>query len=191
MARPRSEEARQKAIAATQELLADGGIPAFTIDAVAKRSGVAKTTIYRHWPSANELLVHSLDCQIERIPAPDTGSLVGDLTELYTTMVSIMNTSDRQLILEMMAAAAKDPDLEAVKNAMLAERHRPLEDIVLRAVDRGEIPPVGLDQAVLFIEGPFMARVMSSGDPIDLDEVPPMIQLVVRGLGVTGPRVRV
>ncbi|MEM9654645.1 MAG: TetR/AcrR family transcriptional regulator [Actinomycetota bacterium] len=184
MARPRSEEARQKAIDTTQALLAEGGIDAFTIDAVAKRSGVAKTTLYRHWGSGNELLVHSLDCQVEQIPAPDKGSLEADLIEMFTVMATIMNDpGTRQLILEMMGAAAKDPDLAAVKNAMVAERHRPLEDIVLRAVDRGEIPPVNLEHATLFIEGPFMARVMMGRGLIDIEEIPSIIRMIIRGLG--------
>lgn len=186
MARPRSEQARQKAIDATQELLAEGGINAFTMDAVAKRSGVAKTTLYRHWDTGNELLVHSLDCQVERFPTPDNGSLVADLTEMFTMMAKIMGEpGTRQLILEMMSATAKDPDLEAVKNAMVAERHRPLEEIVLRAVDRGEIPPINLDQATLFIEGPFMARVMMHGRPIADDEIQDTIKMIIRGLGGT------
>jgi hypothetical protein len=103
---------------------------------------------------------------------------------MFTMMAKIMgDPGTRQLILEMMSATAKDPDLEAVKNAMVAERHRPMEEIVLRAVDRGEIPPINLDQATLFIEGPFMARVMMHGRPIADDEIQDTIKMIVRGLG--------
>lgn len=184
MARPRSEVARQKAIAATQELIAEAGISGFRMDAVAKRSGVAKTTLYRHWDSGNELLVHSLDCQVERIPTPDCGSLEADLIEMFTVMARIMNDPGvRQVVLEMTSAAAKDPELAAVKNAMVAERHRPLEEILMRAVDRGEIPPVDLDQATLFTEGPFMARLMMRNQEVDTDDIPIMVRMIVRGLG--------
>jgi len=50
MARPRSEEARRKVLGAASDLMAARGVASLTIDEVAARSGVAKTTIYRHWP---------------------------------------------------------------------------------------------------------------------------------------------
>ncbi|MEM7276133.1 MAG: TetR/AcrR family transcriptional regulator, partial [Actinomycetota bacterium] len=156
MARPRSEAARQKVIEATQTLVAEHGMDGATVDAIAKRSGVAKTTIYRHFRTGNELLVHALDCQVERIPAPDTGSLEGDLVAMFTMLSHIAGDPGmRQMVLDMLSAASKDPDLAAVQEAMVAERKRPLEEIVLRAVDRGEIPPIPIDDAVIFIEGPF------------------------------------
>ena len=49
MARPRSEEAQKKVLDTAVELVAEVGISGFTVDAVSKRSGVAKTTIYRRW----------------------------------------------------------------------------------------------------------------------------------------------
>lgn len=184
MARPRSEQARKKAIDATQELIAEGGIGCFTMDAVAKRSGVAKTTLYRHWDSGNELLVHSLDCQVERIPTPDKGSLEEDLIEMFTMLAMIMSDpSTRQLIHEMMSAAAKDPELAAVKDAMVAERKRPLEEIVMRAVDRGEIPPIDIEEAAMFIEGPFMARTIMTNQPMGEEDIPRTVKMIVRGLG--------
>ena len=50
MARPRSEEARRKALAAATDLIVERGVANLSIEEVAARSGVAKTTIYRHWP---------------------------------------------------------------------------------------------------------------------------------------------
>ena len=55
MARPRSEEARRKAIAAAIDLIIERGVANLSIEEVAARSGVAKTTIYRHWPERASL----------------------------------------------------------------------------------------------------------------------------------------
>lgn len=184
MPRPLSKKARQKAIDATQTLIAEDGIDGFTMDGVARRSGVAKTTLYRHWHSANELLVHSLDCQIERIPTPDTGTLVGDLTRLFATMRSIINTpGTRQLFLDMAGASARDPELEAVKTAMIDERMRPIKEIVRRAVERGEIPDVDLETAAILVEGPFVARMFHRSQPLEEGEMDSYILHIARGLG--------
>ncbi len=184
MPRPLSEQARQKAIEATQDLVAESGIDGFTIDAVAKRSGVAKTTIYRHWNSANELLVHAIDCQIERIPTPDTGTLKGDLLEMYALIRLIINTpGTRQMILDMASASAQDPDLQAVKMAMLAERTRPLREILRRAIERNEIPEIDLEDGSILVEGPFLARMFMSDKPVEPREVVLAVDFIARGLG--------
>jgi AcrR family transcriptional regulator len=184
MPRPLSEQARQKAIDATQELVAEAGIDGFTIDAVAKRSGVAKTTIYRHWNSANELLVHSMDCQVERIPTPDTGTLRGDLLELYSMVAAIMNTPGmRQMMLDMSSAAAKDPELDTVKTAMLEERTRPVREIVRRAVERDEIPDINPEVATMLVEGPFVARMVMRAEPVEAEEIQLAVDFIARGLG--------
>lgn len=184
MPRPLSQQARQKAIDAAQELVAESGIDGFTIDAVAKRSGVAKTTLYRHWSSANELLVHAIDCQIERIATPDTGTLRGDLMEMYEIVRLIINTpGTRQMFLDMASASAHDPDLQAVKMAMVAERTRPIREILRRAIERNEIPDIDLEYASILVEGPFVARMFMSDEPVDVRETELAVDFIARGLG--------
>ena len=184
MARPLSSEARQTALDASVDLLAEAGIDGFSIDAVARRSGVAKTTLYRHWSSGSELLIHALDCKIERFPTPDTGSLAGDLLALYRTLFETANgEGHRQLFLDMLAAAARDPELAEVHRAMIHERKRPARQIVQQAVDRGEIPAIDPALATALIEGPFMARAFLSADPMRESELPGIVPLIARGLG--------
>lgn len=187
MARPLSQEARRKAVEAAQFLIAEHGIDACTLDGVAKRSGVAKTTLYRHWGSANMLLVHSIDCSIERVPTPNTGSLRGDLLEVLGRFTEVASDpANRLLMLDVIAAAAKDPDLADVQRSMVAERSRPLRELVQRAIDRGEIPDVDLALATDFIEGPLMAKVMKTRETPTADELPAMVELIAQGLGATG-----
>lgn len=185
MPRPLSPEARQKAIDATLHIVAERGIAGFTVDGVVKRSGVAKTTLYRHWESGNDLLVHSLDCNVQPITTPDTGSLVGDLTEMLATMAAIGAVDgNRRLMLDLLSAAAKDPDLAAVQEAMVAERKRPIVDVLERARGRGEIGPEVDDRtALLLIEGPVLARMLLAREPIGDDEIPPLAELIARALG--------
>lgn len=184
MPRPLSEEARAKAIDAATALLAEDGIDGFSVDAVARRSGVAKSTLYRHWASANELLVHALDCHVEQIPTPDTGSLQTDLETLFQTIRTVLRPEDnRHLLLDTLAAAARDPELARVEQAMFHERMRPIRDIVERAVQRAEIPPIDFELASMFIHGPIMARILMVGGPLRAEDINDLVPLLVRGLG--------
>src|SRR5215203_5293355 len=87
MARPRSEEARRKALAAAIDLLVEKGVGDLTIEEVAQRSGVAKTTIYRHWPERASLIVDTVRTSFEHVSTPDTGSLRGDLETFFGGLV--------------------------------------------------------------------------------------------------------
>ena len=79
MPRPRSEAARTAILHHASALASEVGVADFTIDELARRSGVAKTTIYRHFPTRRELLVAALDGQIPTPATPDTGSFREDL----------------------------------------------------------------------------------------------------------------
>lgn len=188
MPRPLSAEARTKALDAAAALLGDEGIDGFTVDEVARRSGVAKSTLYRHWNSGNELLMEALDCHIEQIPTPDTGRLFEDLAILFENLNTLIaEEGNRRLMLDMLAAAARDPELDQIKRAMMSERTSPIGVIVSRAVERGEIPAVELDQALACIHGPFMAHTMMHGDPLDRSNLLQFVAFVVRGLGGQTP----
>ncbi|MDP3400770.1 MAG: helix-turn-helix domain-containing protein, partial [Brevundimonas sp.] len=84
MARPRSEEARLRTIEATIEALLDLGAEGLTMEEVAERSGVAKSTIYRHFGAREHLVAESVRACVVEQPTPDSGSLAEDLTELFS-----------------------------------------------------------------------------------------------------------
>lgn len=102
MARPHSKAAQAKMLGAAIELVQAAGVRGFNIDEVARRSGVAKTTIYRHFPNPNELLVAALDGAITVPPTPNTGSLRGDLLEFLASVLPIFtNPTVRALSFEI------------------------------------------------------------------------------------------
>src|SRR5688572_6701128 len=77
--RPRSAEADESILRAAAELLGEHGYGALTIEAVAQRSGVAKTTIYRRWSDRPELVLATMAHLTATIVPPDNGSLRADL----------------------------------------------------------------------------------------------------------------
>lgn len=185
MARPLSLQAREKILAAASEALLEVGVTGFTVDDVSKRSGVAKTTIYRHFDSSSQLIVTALDSTIAPFPTPNTGSLRTDLRAYCdTTSKMTCNPQLRTMMLELMAAAAQNSELAKTKEAMFYERMTPVRTILELAQARGEISAsLDLQQAVELAESPFIAHVMMHPmDPPDDAKMAIMIEFILAGL---------
>jgi len=190
MARPLSEQARSKILNAAGHLLFDVGVFGFTVDAVAVRSGVAKSTIYRHFATSEQLMLQGLDSVVESFPTPNTGSLDGDLSA-YCAIVSKVTCDPRVrvLMLEIVAAAAKSSELAKAKSALLAERMGPVVTMVQLAMARGEIDsaydPTELAELV---EAPFLAHIiLHPGEPPTQQELDHMVAFAVAGLSAFRP----
>ena len=160
MARPRSTEAHRAALDATVEVLLEGGVEGVTLEAIAARSGVAKSTLYRHFGSKEALVVQAArGCLVEH-PTPDTGSLAGDLRYLFDRWGE---AEERKRIPELLPMlldlATREPAMHDVVEAVLEERRRPMRTILQLAQLRGEIAP-DLDPEMLLaiIIGPFTYR---------------------------------
>ncbi|MEM7094914.1 MAG: TetR/AcrR family transcriptional regulator [Actinomycetota bacterium] len=169
MARPLSETARSKMLDAAASLALDVGVRSFTVDEVARRSGVAKTTIYRHFTGKNELIIAALDGLTPVPEIPDTGNFHDDLVIFLGNIRPIFRDDRlRALFFDVFAAATFDEELAQAQQAMMASRAVALTSIVARGIGRGELPP-DLEEETIFelIEGPFIVR--SFGNPASLD----------------------
>lgn len=168
MARPRSEEARQRTLEATVDVLLHLGVDGLTVEEIAARSGVAKSTIYRHFGCREHLLAEAVRSCIVEQPTPDSGSLEQDLTDLFTRYDDSEETKRlNQLFPLLLDAARREPDLREVMDVLLVERQRPLRTILKLAQARRDIDPaLDLDVAVAVLVGPFTYRRMVQGDEI-------------------------
>lgn len=184
MPRPRSEEAKNKMLRATAELLYRDGIHAVTYDEVARKSGVAKTTIYRHFPSRNQLLVAAVDGSTATPLIPDNGNLRADLVDFLHAILPIFQNDDlRAMSLELMAAAARDPELQGLHRANVRARIGPLSTIFNRAKDRGEIgAELDYVDAFDFMEGPLIVRSLLYPDKLDDLDIELTVDRILRVL---------
>lgn len=184
MARPLSAAARAKMIQATQEVIAVHGLDAFTIDEVARRSGVAKTTIYRHFHTGDELVLAAVDDMIDHIDLPDTGTLRGDLRAVIGSFLQIAGVASlRQMFVSILNRSIVDDEFAAAYQNIKEQRHQPLQLVLQRAIARGDIDPeVDLELALQFVQGPFVAkRVIENEDVTDRD-IEVLLDFVCRGL---------
>lgn len=141
--RPRSEQADRAILQAAGELLAERGLSGMSIEEVAARAGVGKTTIYRRWSSRGALALDAFLAQFQRQqPLPDTGSLRGDLLAALRAWIrSVTTTSAGPVLAGLIAEAQMDPALANAWRERVVEQLRGQHKVMLdRAVERGEIP---------------------------------------------------
>ena len=110
-ANPRSQRAHEAVLAATIELLWEGGLPAATIDAISERSGVSKATLYKHWPSRTAIAAEAFGRKMaQAIPMPDTGSARGDFRELLRSVGRFFASPAGTIFAQMLAAGVTHPE---------------------------------------------------------------------------------
>jgi AcrR family transcriptional regulator len=170
--RPRSVEADEAILEAAIDAFVELGWNGLTIEGVAARAGVGKATIYRRYPSRSDLLFAAARrLAQERDPVPDTGTLRGDLSALIASFAAMMtSTRHGQAIPEMVAATAKNPELNPPYREFLSDRRNAWRTAIGRGVERGELPE-GVDHELLvdLLIGPLFYRALVSHEPIEAD----------------------
>ena len=86
----RAQRSRETILAAALELLEESGVGGFSVDEVVRRCAVAKTTIYRHWPTREALVLDACTRISDEQEIPDTGTLSGDLHAHLTTIAELL-----------------------------------------------------------------------------------------------------
>ncbi|WP_437811895.1 TetR/AcrR family transcriptional regulator [Sorangium sp. So ce1078] len=129
-------------LAATLEELASAGYRALRIEDVATRAGVNKTTVYRRWPTKEDLVRAALlSVTDEKIVAPNTGSIREDLIALGRAIVEIQTSPVGQSLFHVFLAEGPDSELMAIARSLRAVQEGGLRAIVEGAVARGELAP--------------------------------------------------
>jgi DNA-binding transcriptional regulator YbjK len=124
---PRVTRSRAKILATTADLIVELGIPATCVEHIAARSGVAKTTIYRHWPALPNLIVDAVAAALP--PAPTAQDVTGYLCELADSL----DARAVALIGALGAAARTDDDLAALNRDFVRRRREPLHALLTAA----------------------------------------------------------
>lgn len=184
--RPRSAASHAAILRAALELAIEGGLAGMTIEAVAARAGVGKTTIYRRWSSKHELMAAAVRFIAHDLKTPDTGSLRDDYLALAGAALASLAPGALKLMPRLMLEAADDPELFAVcREVLIDPRRAALGAIVARGIQRGEVrADVDIDVAVDVLIAPMIYRALTSGaDPAALRGLPEAVfELVSRGL---------
>ena len=187
--RPGGRTARVRAdvLAAVNALLTEQGYDALSIEDVADRSGVHRTTIYRRWGSVAMLLVDLLQLGTEDDwRPPDTGSLAGDLTAINRELYEAL-TVEPSLTTAVIAASFRTPEAAEALSRFWADRYRRSEAVVRRAVERGDIPAsTDAQQLLVSATGPLFHQRVLLRRPITPADADAYAHAALAG--VAGPR---
>jgi|CZKW01.1.fsa_nt_gi AcrR family transcriptional regulator len=188
--RPRSEDADRAILQAATELLAEDGLARMSIEEVASRAGVGKTTIYRRWPSKGALALDAFLAEFQgQQPLPDTGTLRGDLLAALRSWVrAVTKTPAGGMLAGLIAEAQRDPALADAWRAQVVEPLRTQHKIMLeRAVARGEIPATVDREVVLdLLFGAAYHRLLHGHRALGDRFVRGVVDVIVSGISAAG-----
>lgn len=162
--------------------LLDVGLDGFSVEEVARRAEVAKTTIYRRWRTRDNLVADAVAANSEQqIPVPDTGSVHGDLLALALRVRDAVTNEASRRLMAALAAGAHD-QLAALSERFWAARLGAARPIIDRAIARDELPPdVDPDDLVVRVVGPIWFAVFGPGRHPDDDFVATTVSTVLAG----------
>ena len=185
--RPRSERARSAILAAAADLLLEAGLDAVSMDAVARRAGVSKATIYRWWPAKETLALDAVYDQWETASrlTRSTDSLRGDLLVVMRPWVRLITRRPYARVIAALVAKAQSDEAfgEEYRAHFLEPRRRDAGEIFQRAIERGEIPAdTNIDVALDLLFGPFYHRMLQGHGTLNERYTREVVDTVVAGL---------
>jgi AcrR family transcriptional regulator len=207
---PRVARTRATVLGAAIDLLAERGYSGFSVEGVVERTGIAKTTLYRHWPKRDDLLAAAIarldgagleDAGLDGAGLdgagldgagllPDTGSVRQDLLDLQARRVRAARTTQWERCMPaLVEAASHHPELAEVIARLTGQILAQIETLLARGVERGELRH-GLDPQLVasVLIGPIVFRRLLLHEAPTLQRVADVIDLLMQGIAVQGPR---
>jgi AcrR family transcriptional regulator len=181
--RPRSTEADEAILVAATDAFIELGWDGLTIEGVATRAGVGKTTIYRRYSCRLDLLLAAARRLSQaKDQAADTGSLRGDLIALVESFLRMLTgSSSGRALPVMVAATARNPELAAAYTEFIAERRASSAVPIERAMRRGELSlDVDISLMLDLLVAPVFYRAFVSREPVDDAFVTNLVDTVLR-----------
>jgi AcrR family transcriptional regulator len=180
---PRIERSRMVILRAAVDELAEVGFGGVTIESIATRAGVGKSTIYRHWPDKLELIADAFETFHEQM-VPDLGILtVRESVALLLRHVAevVVDSTFSRCIPALIEGAERDPRVREFHHRYSAERRQALIDLIAVGIDAGEISPeVDPELATTALLGTIFYRRLMTALPLDPDEAGRLVDLVLR-----------
>lgn len=182
--RPRANGARIAILKAAYDLLEEGGISSFTIEGVAARSGSAKSTIYRWWPSRESLAVAAfLAVALPRIAFRNTGCAADDIKTQMQRVARVYRGSTGRVVRDLIAAGISNAAAaEAFVNGYVQQRREAVREVLLRGIASGEFDEnLDVESAIDMLYGPMFYRLLVGHGSIDPQFIANTADVVLAG----------
>ena len=186
--RPGGRTARTRAavLEAALDELAERGWDQASVETIASRAGVHKTTVYRRWGSKDRLVAEAREAAADqRIQIPDTGDIDQDLRALARAVLAILTSRDGAATVRALVAGAQDsPDVGRVVRRFWATRLAHVGPLVDRAVSRGQLPNgTDPDDLMRYLAAPLFHRLLVTAEPLTTataDQAAAVVQAAAR-----------
>lgn len=180
--RPRSAEADDAILDAALDQFCDYGYDGLSVERVAAGAGVAKTTIYRRYPTKLDLVMAALARAKEGARAPEgSGSLRADLLEMARSYLAMLRSPTIGRAMPMLLASkARSDELAAAHAEFVRERRAPGYDLVRQGMARGELP-MDSDPTMIadMLFGAVFTRVVVTGEPTEDDYLVALVDAIL------------
>lgn len=167
---------------ATLSVLADRGFADFSMEAVAEASGVAKSTIYRHWPTKLGLLRDALE-GLNRQPDVEMegGSARTRVERLLEHLAAALSDSlFSACIPALIEAAERHPEVAGFLHQYSDRRRATLTAVIRQGIERGELPShLDPELAALALSGPIFYRRLMTASPLPATDIPGLVRQVL------------
>ncbi len=165
----RARRTRGAILTAGAELLSEEGVRGITVEGISRRTGLAKTTIYRYWPTRERLVISVLEDVRFDLPTPDTGNSRTDIRIVLKALWDLVREpGNRMTLASMIEAHLDDPALEALHVQFMLASGQPIFDVLTRGLQRGEFDDdLDLEFAFRMLTGPIIAGALVLGAPVD------------------------
>ena len=181
---PRTQRSRQVILAGALSELGEAGFGAFTIESVAARAGVAKSTVYRHWPDKVTLIADAFETFHEQ-NVPHTGDLPAreSLLRLLRHVAEVVvDSAFSACIPALIEGAERDPRLREFRHRYSAQRRESLTALISQGVTDGEFcPAIDPELAAQALLGPIFYRRLMTSEPFDPGHVEDLIDMILGG----------
>lgn len=175
---------RQRVLeAAITELMAKTA-GSFTIEGVARRSGLDLTAVKQVWPNTPSLFTATLDAFTGRnTPVPDTGTLRGDLLAYAAAYAGMVNSPAGHRMLHAMMITPRDWDFTNARGAYLQDRRRSVTVMVRRGIDRGEcLAETDAERLIDMLGAGLAYIVLFYGRPVTEDDCRSVVDVLLNGI---------
>jgi AcrR family transcriptional regulator len=187
--RPRDPETDDRITAAAAELMLLRGYDRTTVDDVAARAGVGKATVYRRWPSKEDLVVAAMETLYSaEMPEPDTGSIERDLAASYRSVLTFVNTPEGEAFLRTsIAESVRDGRVAALYRASSERREGYSRTTFERAIARGEVrEDIDIDGAVQWLGGLLALRAITNRPMPKVEDADTLVAFTLHGVLTRG-----
>ncbi|WP_406109720.1 TetR/AcrR family transcriptional regulator [Streptomyces sp. NBC_01003] len=183
--RPRQEHVTRAVLDAVVDLVAESGMAALTMHAVAARAGVSKPTMYRRWSTKQDLVIAAAESRIGPLTVPDMGDFRAELRAVLTArMKAYRQPGVDRLLAGVIGTAAEVGAEPGAYRAYTARVMSETRHLLERGIARGDVrPDVDVSAASTLVAASLVFRMVGEQQMPDEALVESVVDLIGRAVG--------